>query len=103
MTHMPSKSRSRAATSGTVADVLFESRLPKHGPPIHPGEMLREDLVVPLGLTKSELQRQLNASFPRLNGIINLRRDVKTDSALRLSRVTRMEPRSGWGCRRIGT
>jgi antitoxin HigA-1 len=87
---MPSKSRSRTTTSGTVADVTVEPRLPKHRPPTHPGEMLRAEFLVPLGISQSEFARRLGVSFPRLNGIINGRRGVTTDTALRLARVTGM-------------
>lgn len=89
---MPSKSTSRTTTSGTVADVRVELRLPKHRPPTHPGEMLRAEFLDPLGISQSEFARRLGVSFPRLNGIINGRRGVTTDTALRLARVTGMGP-----------
>jgi antitoxin HigA-1 len=87
---MPMKSRSRTTTSGTVDDVRVERRLPTHRPPTHPGEMLREEFLGPLGISQSEFARRLGVSFPRLNGIVNGRRAVTTDTALRLARVTGM-------------
>jgi antitoxin HigA-1 len=84
------KSSSWTTTSGTVADVLVERRLPKHRPPTHPGEGLRAEFLIPLGIPQSEFARRLGVSFPRLNGIVNGRRGVTTDTALRLARVTGM-------------
>lgn len=52
--------------------------------------MLLEEFLVPLGLTQTEFARRLEASFPRLNEIINARRSVTPDTALRLARVTGM-------------
>jgi len=66
------------------------SRLPKHLPPTHTGEMLREEFVVPLGITQSAFAIRLGVSFPRLNEIINGKRSVIPDTALRLAQVTGM-------------
>jgi addiction module HigA family antidote len=55
-------------------------------PPVHPGEVLREDLMMPLGLTASSLARALKVPVTRLSEIINGRRAVNADTALRLSR-----------------
>ena len=44
----------------------------------------------PLGISQSAFARQLDVSFPRLNEIINGKRSVTTDTALRLARVTGM-------------
>lgn len=65
-------------------------RLPKKRPPTHPGEMLLEEFVKPLGITQTELARCLDVSYPRLNEIIKGRRSVTPDTALRLSRVLGM-------------
>ncbi len=65
-------------------------RLPRNRPPTHPGKMLLEEFVKPLGLTQTELARRLEVSYPRLNEIINGRRSVTPDTALRLSRVLGM-------------
>jgi antitoxin HigA-1 len=55
-------------------------------PPIHPGEVIREDLMKPLGLTANRLARALKVPTTRLSEIINGRRAVNADTALRLSR-----------------
>ena len=65
-------------------------RLPRKRPPTHPGEMLLEEFVKPLGITQTELARCLDVSYPRLNEIIKGRRSVTPDTALRLSRVLGM-------------
>jgi addiction module HigA family antidote len=51
--------------------------------PIHPGEILREELEV-LGVSAAELARQLNVPTNRITGILNERRAVTADTALRL-------------------
>ena len=67
-----------------------QRRLPTDRPPTHPGEMLLEEFLKPLGISQSAFARQLDVSFPRLNEIINGKRSVTTDTALRLARVTGM-------------
>jgi antitoxin HigA-1 len=71
-------------------DVPLGRRLPSDRPPTHPGEMLREEFLEPLGISQSEFARRLGVSFPRLNGVVNARRSVTTDTALRLARLTGM-------------
>lgn len=62
-------------------------RIPTHRPPTHPGEMLREEFLAPLGMTQSELAKLLNVSFPRINEIVQGRRGMTPDTALRLERL----------------
>ena len=87
---MPTKSKSRTTTSSRGAAPLVQRRLPTNAPPTHPGEMLREEFLVPLGITQSDFAVRLGVSFPRLNEVINARRAVTPDTALRLARVTGM-------------
>lgn len=61
--------------------------LPKHGPPTHPGEMLLEEFLKPLGMTQTELAERIRVSYPRVNEIINGKRGVTPDTALRLSKL----------------
>ncbi len=65
-------------------------RFPKNRPPTHPGEMLLEEFIKPLGITQTELAQRLRVSYPRLNEIIKSRRAVTPDTALRLSQVLGM-------------
>ena len=60
--------------------------------PIHPGEILREEFLVPLGLSASALAIALKVPAPRINEIIRERRSVTPDTALRLSRYFGTSP-----------
>lgn len=86
---MPTKSRSPIITEAGGMP-LVERRLPTHLPPTHPGEMLLEEFLRPLGITQSAFAIRLGVSFPRLNEVINAKRSVTPDTALRLARVTGM-------------
>ena len=55
-------------------------------PPVHPGEILREDLMTPLGLSINALARDLHVPVTRVSEIVNGRRSVTADTALRLAR-----------------
>lgn len=87
---MPPKSRSQTITREGAPDTLVRRRLPTHRAPVHPGEMLLEEFLKPLGMTQSAFAVRLGVSFPRLNEVINARRSVTPDTALRLARVTGM-------------
>ena len=87
---MPTRSKSQTITRGSGKGPLVERRLPTHRPPTHPGEMLLEEFLKPLGITQSAFAIQLGVSFPRLNEVINAKRGVTPDTALRLARVTGM-------------
>ena len=54
--------------------------------PVHPGEILREDLMRPLGLSVNGLARELKVPVTRISEIVNGRRALNADTALRLSR-----------------
>ena len=87
---MPTRSKSSITTSQDVG-----RRLPKKRPPTHPGEMLLEEFLKPLGISQSELSIRLGVSYPRLNEIVRGRRSVTPDTALRLARVLGM-PADFW-------
>jgi len=53
--------------------------------PIHPGEILREEFLVPMGLTASALAIALQVPAPRINDVVRERRAVTADTALRLA------------------
>jgi addiction module HigA family antidote len=55
-------------------------------PPIHPGEILREDFMKPLGLSSTGLARALEVTPARVNEIVRERRGITADTALRLAR-----------------
>jgi addiction module HigA family antidote len=54
--------------------------------PIHPGEHLREDFMIPLGLSSNALARALGVTPARINDILLGRRGITADTALRLAR-----------------
>jgi antitoxin HigA-1 len=86
---MPTKSRSRTTTERKRRP-LVQRRLPTHRPPTHPGEMLLQEFLKPLGITQSAFAIRLGVSFPRLNEVINAKRSVTPDTALPLAQVTGM-------------
>ena len=67
-------------------------RLPKNRRPIRPGQVFLEDFLIPLGITQKKAAERLRISYPRMNEIVNGRRTVTPDTALRLARFTGTEP-----------
>lgn len=55
-------------------------------PPVHPGEILLEEFMKPLGITQNQLGRDLGISPRRINEIVHGKRRVTADTALRLAR-----------------
>src|SRR5581483_7560525 len=55
-------------------------------PPVHPGEMLREEFMQPLGISINRLALELRVPVTRISEIVNERRGITADTALRLSR-----------------
>jgi addiction module HigA family antidote len=58
-----------------------------HIAPIHPGEVLVEDFMEPLGLSANALAGKLGVPANRISAIVRGRRDVSPDTALRLERA----------------
>ncbi len=54
--------------------------------PVHPGEILLEEFVVPLGLSRNRLAKHIGVTPRRVGEIVNGRRGVTADTALRLAR-----------------
>ncbi len=54
--------------------------------PIHPGEILREEYLAPLGMTPHALAMELRVPAPRINDVVREKRGITVDTALRLSR-----------------
>ena len=65
-------------------------RLPKN--PTHPGEMLREEFLKPLGLTQSAFAAHIGVSFKRINEIVNERRAITPDTAWLFSQALGTTP-----------
>lgn len=55
-------------------------------PPIHPGEILRKEFMLPLELSSHALARAIGVTPARVNGIANEKRGITADTALRLGR-----------------
>ncbi len=65
-------------------------RVPTHRPPTHPGEMLLEEFLKPMGITQKELADNILVPYQRVNEIINGRRGVTPSTALRLAKFFNM-------------
>jgi addiction module HigA family antidote len=67
-------------------------RIPTHRTPTHPGEMLLEEFLRPMGLTQRELSVAIRVSYQRVNEIINGRRRITPSTALRLAKFFGVSP-----------
>jgi len=56
-------------------------------PPVHPGEILNEEFLEPLGISQNRLGRELGVSPRRINEIVHAKRAITADTALRLART----------------
>ncbi len=61
-------------------------RIPTNRPPTHPGEMLREEFLIPLNLTQKELADAICVPYQRINEIVAGKRGVTPSTALRLAK-----------------
>lgn len=62
--------------------------------PIHPGEILREEFLLPLGITPHALSKALRVTPSRVNDIVHEKRGISADTALRLARYFGGDPQS---------
>jgi addiction module HigA family antidote len=67
-------------------------RVPTHRRPTHPGEMLLEEFLQPMGITQRELADAIRVPYQRINEIINGRRGITPSTALRLAKFFGMSP-----------
>lgn len=63
--------------------------MPKKLRPVHPGEILREEFMVPLGLSMNRMAMDLRVPVTRIADIVNRRRGITADTALRFARYFR--------------
>ena len=61
---------------------------------VHPGEVIREEFMAPLGLSANALAKALNVPTPRINDVVRGRRGVSADTAMRLARYFGGDARS---------
>lgn len=67
-------------------------RIPENRPPTHPGEMLRQEFLEPLGMSQRELADRMGVHYPRVNELVNGKRGVTTETAIMLARVLGTSP-----------
>lgn len=67
-------------------------RIPTHRPPVHPGEMLLEEFLLPMGISQRELADAIEAPYQRVNEIVNGKRGITPSTALRLAKFFEMTP-----------
>ena len=61
-------------------------RIPTHREPTHPGEMLIEEFLNPMGITQKDLADSIHVPYQRINEIINKKRGITPSTALRLAK-----------------
>ena len=61
-------------------------RIPSDRIPTHPGEMLLEEFLEPMGLSQQDLAQAIHVPYQRVNEIVNRRRGITPSTALRLSK-----------------
>jgi addiction module HigA family antidote len=61
-------------------------RIPTEREPTHPGEMLREEFLIPLGMTQRDLADSIQVPYQRVNEIVRRKRGVTPSTALRLAK-----------------
>lgn len=59
---------------------------------IHPGEILREEFLVPMGISQNRLAIDIKVPVPRINAIVHGKRAITADTALRLGAYFNVEP-----------
>ena len=92
---MQTKAKSRTTTSngprrGEPSQSIRSRRLPAKRPPTHPGEMLYEEFLKPLGVSRSAFAKRVGISSPRLSEIIRGKRSITPETALRFAQVVGM-------------
>ena len=64
----------------------------KQLPPIHPGEILMEEFLEPMGISQYRLAKDISVPPRRINEIVHGKRSITADTALRLGRFFGMSP-----------
>lgn len=67
-------------------------RVPTKRKPTHPGEMLKEEFLNPMGISQRELSNEIKVPYQRVNEIINGRRGITPSTALRLGKFFGVSP-----------
>ena len=61
--------------------------VPKNRMPVHPGEILLQEFLIPLGISQVELARRMTVPIQRINTLVNGKRDMTAETAVLLSHV----------------
>lgn len=61
-------------------------RVPTNRTPTHPGEMLKEEFLIPMEITQRELANGIHVPYQRINELINGKRGITPSTALRLAK-----------------
>ena len=77
------RSRNSRLLQGLITKMI---RIPTHREPTHPGEMLLEEFLKPMGMTQKELSEGIKVPYQRINEIINGKRGITPSTALRLAK-----------------
>ncbi len=77
------RSRNSRLSQGLITKMI---RIPTHREPTHPGEMLLEEFLKPMGMTQKELSEGIKVPYQRINEIINGKRGITPSTALRLAK-----------------
>ncbi len=64
----------------------------KNLPPIHPGEILKEEFLEPMGISQYRLAKDISVPPRRINEIVHGKRAITADTALRFGRFFNMSP-----------
>lgn len=83
--HMMSKSQT---TTKKLESPMIEEKMA----PVHPGEILKEDFMVPMGISQYLLAKSIGVDPRRINALIHGKRAITADTALRLGRYFGIEP-----------
>ncbi|ACL72191.1 HigA family addiction module antitoxin [Thioalkalivibrio sulfidiphilus] len=67
-------------------------RIPTHRPPTHPGEMLREEFLVPMNISQRDLADAIHVPYQRVNELVNQKRSITPSTALRLAKFFGVSP-----------
>ena len=62
-------------------------RIPTNREPTHPGEMLRDEFLVPMNISQRDLANAIHVSYQRINELVNKKRGITSSTALRLAKL----------------
>ena len=66
--------------------------IPKYRLPVHPGEVLLEEFIIPKKISQVDLARKIKVPVQRINTLINGKRDMTPETAILLSRFLKTSP-----------